>query len=71
MKKVIFGGILFIGGLLGLLIYPITAAFSREEISRLGGSLANDGGIVIVGIIFGAISLTGLAICINEVYVKK
>jgi hypothetical protein len=63
MKKMIFGCALFIGGLLGLLLFPITA---RQ------GPWALNGDILSVSMLAFALMLTvGFVICIYEVYVRK
>jgi hypothetical protein len=63
MKKMIFGGLLFIGGLLGLLLFPITA---RQ------GPWTINGDILSVSILtFTLMLIVGFVICFYEAYVRK
>jgi hypothetical protein len=63
MKKMIFGCVLFIGGLLGLLLFPITAA---------QGPWALNGDILSVSMLaFALMLIVGFVVCIYEVYVRK
>jgi hypothetical protein len=63
MKKMIFGGLLFIGGLLGLLLFPITA---RQ------GPWTINGDILSVSILtFTLMLIAGFVICFYEAYVRK
>ncbi len=63
MKKMIFGGLLLIGGLLGLLLFPITA---RQ------GPWTINGDILSVSILtFTLMLIAGFVICFYEAYVRK
>jgi hypothetical protein len=63
MKKMLFGGLLFIGGLLGLILFPITA---RQGTWRMNQDLLN------VSIMtFTLMSIVGFVICFYEAYVRK
>ena len=63
MKKVMFGCLLFIGGLLGLLLFPITAT---------QGPWALDGDILSVSMLtFTLMLIVGFVICIYEIYGRE
>jgi hypothetical protein len=63
MKKMIFGGLLFIGGLLGLLLFPITA--------RQGSWTINKDMLDVSILTFTIILIVGFIICFYETYVRK
>ena len=63
MKKFMFGFLLFIGGLLGLLFFPITAS--------LGAWTVNLDTLSLIMFIFIVILITGFTICIYEAYIRK
>ena len=63
LKKMIFGSLLFIGGLLGLLLFPITAGQGTWIMNR---------DILNVSILtFTLMLIVGFVICFYEAYVKK
>lgn len=63
MKKFMFGFLLFIGGILGLLFFPITAS--------LGPWTINLDTLTLIIFTFMVILVTGLTICIYEAYIRK
>ncbi|WP_066891897.1 hypothetical protein [Clostridium nigeriense] len=63
MKKFIFGCLLFIGGLLGLLLFPITASIGYWTLSTDITS------VIIVTLTL--LLITGFGICIYEAYIRN
>ena len=63
MRKMIFGSLLFIGGLLGLLLLPITA--------RQGTWTLNTDILRVTMLTFALGLIVGLVLCFYEAYVRK
>lgn len=63
MEKIMFGCILFIGGLLGLLLFPITSTIGPWTVSL--------DTISIIIFTFIVILISGFSICFYEAYIKK
>ena len=63
MKKFMFGFLLFIGAILGLLFFPITASLGPWTINLDTLSLSI--------FTFMVILITGFTICIYEAYIRK
>lgn len=63
MKKFMFGCLLFIGGLLGFLLFPITAT--------IGPWTVNLDTFSVVMWTFMLILISGFIICIYEVYIRE
>ncbi len=69
----IFGGLLFCGGLIGVIALTIVAAFNPWDysgITGLMGSLLGTGTISIF-VLFCVMGLIGMAICVYEAYIQK
>lgn len=63
MKKMIVGSLLFIGGLLGLLLFPVVAA--------QGPWIINGNILGLAMTTFASALIVGFVICIYEAYVRK
>lgn len=63
MKKVMFGCLLFIGGLLGLLLFPITATQGPWGI--------NSDILSVSMLTFTVLLIVGFVICIYETYGRE
>ncbi len=73
LKKMIFGMMLFLGGLIGVVALLIVTAFnpwSYNGISGLLGSLLGTG-TMFSFILFCAMGLIGIGICAYEAYIRK
>lgn len=73
MKKMIFGGLLFFGGLLGVISLVVMTAFqpwNYNGIMGLWGALLGTGTISAF-ILFAIMGLVGMTICVYEAYVRK
>ncbi len=73
MKKMILGALFFGVGFVGVLALSIVAAFnpwSYNGIGGLRGSLLGTG-MMFPFILFFAIGVVGIVICVYEAYIKK
>ncbi|MFW5648305.1 MAG: hypothetical protein ACOCG5_04400 [Candidatus Alkaliphilus sp. MAG34] len=73
MKKMIFGGLIFFGGLLGVIALVVMAALSPWSYNGIGGlwGALLGTGTMSAFILFSVMGLAGLVICIYEAYVRK
>jgi uncharacterized membrane protein len=73
LKKMILGGLLFFGGLLGVIALVVMTAFSPWSYNGIGGLWGALLGTetMFPFILFSIMGLVGIAICVYEAYIRE
>ncbi len=73
LKKMIFGGLLFFGGLNGVIALMFASVFNPWEYNGIDGLIGFLLGTrnMFIFILFCVMNLIGTAICVYEAYIQK